>query len=513
MMGQKGFEPKIFYGLSLEEMVPEDHLVRILSKVLDLGFVRDLCKDYYSQTGQPSVDPVVLFKMMLLGYFSGITSERKLAENCSLNLAFRWYLGYDFDEATPDHSVISKARVRFGKEVFEEFFQRILEICIEKGLVCGEKIFVDATLVDANASLKSLVSRDNIIKLEDRPAEFVKKFFEENAEEESNTDGEDKGGKGQGYGKTSKESSMEKGKGKNKTPSRDSMKWGPQNRGMHRSNKDCKSSTDPDASYIGRGNRGASFSYKCSYAVNGYRRVITAVVTTPGAVADEYMLEELLDKQPLWVGEVGADSIYGTIANYKLCAERGIRPSISPRYSKRRTGRIPKKEYKYSAIKDAYICPQGKEVKKSYYDKKRDRWHYSTRAKDCRGCPLKSRCCPNTATLRLVRRVGQEYTDWASLWLKTGRAKRTIKERGRFSECAFAEAKTLHGLGRAKCRGLEKVAIQGLMTASVQNIKRIINTQRGKDRKVVASSFCKYSKNLPQLLKHRFPTPQFSYSM
>ncbi len=503
MMGEKGFEAKIFYGLSLERMVPEDHLVRILSKVLDLGFTRDLCKDYYSHTGQPSVDPVVIFKMMLLGYLFGITSERKLAENCGLNLAYRWYLGYDFDEPTPNHSVISKARVRFGKEVFEGFFQRILKICIEKGLVCGEKIFVDATLFDANASLKSLVPRDNIIKLEDGPTEYIEKFFEDNAEKESNTDGEDKKGKGPGSGEK---------KGKNKNTSRKSLKWGPENRGIHRSNKDCKSSTDPNASYIARGSKGASFTYKCSYAVNDYKRVITAVVTTPGAVADEYMLEELLDRQPLWVGEVGADSIYGTIENYKLCAERGIRPSITPRYSKRKKGIIPKNEYIYSASKDAYICPQGKEVKKLHYEKKRDRWHYSTRTKDCRECPLKSRCCPNAPTVRLTRRVGQEYADWASVWLKTARAKRTIKQRGRFSECAFAEAKTLYGLRRAKYRGLEKVAIQGLMTATVQNIKRIINSQRSKDRNLTASSFAKYSKSITQLLKHLFIPPQCSYS-
>ena len=111
-----------------------------------------------------------------------------------------------------------------------------------------------------------------------------------------------------------------------------------------------------------------------------------------------------------------------------------------------------------------------------------------------------------------LRRVGQEYADWAYVWLKTAMAKRTIKQRGRFSECAFAEAKTLYGLRRAKCRGLEKVAIQGLMTATVQNIKRIINSQRSKDRNLTASSFTKYSKSIIQLLKHLFILPQFSYS-
>lgn len=501
MMAEKDFKPRIFYGLSLEKMVPEDHLVRVLSKVLDLTFVRDMCGKYYSHTGKPSVDPVVLFKMMLLGYFYGIDSERKLAESCSLNLAFRWYLKYDFDEPTPNHSVLSKARARFGKEVFEQFFQRILDICVEKGLVSEGKLFVDATLVEADAALSSLVPRDNVIRLKEAPSEYVEKFFRDNAVEGGSDDEED-GDKGPGSGT-----------GKKKGTSSDSMKWSFKNRGKRRTNKECRSSTDPDASYIARGGRGAFFCYKCSYAVNEQNRVITAVEVTPGAVADEYMLEELLDKQPLRVDEVCADSIYGTIENYRLCAERGIRPSITPRYSKRKKGKIPKEEYKYSPSRDVYICPEGKELTKSYYDKRRDRWQYATRTEDCRGCPLKSRCCPNSNIMVLARRVGQKYADWANLWLKTPRAKRTIKQRPLFSECAFAEAKTLHGLSRAKYRRLKNVTIQGLMTAAVQNIKRLISIHNRKERITSEKSSIKYLKSPLKLLSHLFLTIRLSFSV
>jgi transposase len=97
--------------------------------------LRLVCAGYYSRTGQPSIDPVVLFKMMLLGYLYGITSERRLAEECALHLAFRWYLGYDLDEPTPDHSVLSKARARYGQAVFEAFFQRVLKLCSEAHLL------------------------------------------------------------------------------------------------------------------------------------------------------------------------------------------------------------------------------------------------------------------------------------------------------------------------------------------------------------------------------------------
>ncbi|HOV43001.1 MAG TPA: transposase [Syntrophothermus lipocalidus] len=117
----------------------------------------DYVRSYYSHTGSPSVDPVVIFKMALLGYLYGIISERKLAEECRLNLAFMWFLGYDLDETPPDHSILSKARVRFGREVYEQFFRHIVQVCQEQGLIQGEKVFVDATVMQVNASLDSLV--------------------------------------------------------------------------------------------------------------------------------------------------------------------------------------------------------------------------------------------------------------------------------------------------------------------------------------------------------------------
>jgi transposase len=112
MLGTKAYQEKMFYNFSLSERVPQDHFLRKVAKVVNWSFVRKLVKPYYSYRGQPSVDSMVLFKMMLIGYFYGITSERRLMEETSLNMAFMWYLGYDLDEPTPNHSVISKARAR-----------------------------------------------------------------------------------------------------------------------------------------------------------------------------------------------------------------------------------------------------------------------------------------------------------------------------------------------------------------------------------------------------------------
>jgi len=114
MMGRRRFAPKLYYQLSLDRLVPQDHLLRHIAEVIDFSFVYPLARPYYSHTGQPSMDPVVLFKALLIGYLYGITSERRLMEEIQVNLAYRWFLGYDLDEAIPDHSVLSKARVRAG---------------------------------------------------------------------------------------------------------------------------------------------------------------------------------------------------------------------------------------------------------------------------------------------------------------------------------------------------------------------------------------------------------------
>src|SRR5688572_5687289 len=187
MKRQPRFEAKFYYNLSLDRLVPEDHLLRLIANAVDFSFVRPLCRPYYSHTGRPSVDPVVLFKMLLLGYLYGISSERRLAQEISLNLAYRWFLGYDFDMPTPDHSVLSKARARFGPAVFEAFFQQSIECCREAGLLEEGPVYVDSTLLRAAASVDSLVYKQERLQPPLSIPDYVRRLFEENdpvAEEE-----------------------------------------------------------------------------------------------------------------------------------------------------------------------------------------------------------------------------------------------------------------------------------------------------------------------------------------
>jgi len=183
VQGKKEFRQRIYYNINLDSLVPEDHLLKRLEKLVSFDFVRNITRDYYSHTGKPSIDPAVLVKMLLIGYLFDIRSERKLVEEISLNLAYRWYIDYDLDEEIPNHSIFSKARARFEKKLFLDIFEKILVKCIELGLVSREGMLIDSTIVKADASSNSLVeinlSPEEYWKRLDRPERPKKKLVGE----------------------------------------------------------------------------------------------------------------------------------------------------------------------------------------------------------------------------------------------------------------------------------------------------------------------------------------------
>jgi transposase len=165
MMGRKALAGKLFYQVSLEELVPDGHLLRRVAAAVDFGVARRLTARFYSHTGQPSVDPVVLFKLALLGHLYGLPSKRRLVDDIRVNLAYRGFIGYDLDGAIPDHSVLSKARRRFGPTVYEAFFTDVVRPCERAGLIRGDRLFLDSTLVAAHADLGRVGSRELIRQL------------------------------------------------------------------------------------------------------------------------------------------------------------------------------------------------------------------------------------------------------------------------------------------------------------------------------------------------------------
>src|SRR6185503_9964643 len=174
MLGHKAREFKQHQSISLEDLVPDDNFYRQVERSIDLSFVRKLAGEYYASIGRPSIDPLVFFKLQLIAFFEGIRSERQLMETVNLNLAHCWFIGYDLDEPVPDHSSLSKIRERYGLAAFQQFFEHIVELCIEAGLVWGEELYFDSTKVKANANINGMIDR-----AKDEAQQHVDQLFED----------------------------------------------------------------------------------------------------------------------------------------------------------------------------------------------------------------------------------------------------------------------------------------------------------------------------------------------
>ena len=341
MMGHKTVEPKLYMSFSLDAAVPANHLVRRLAAVVDFDFVRGLVRRDYSHTGQPSVDPVVLFKLWLLGYLFNITSERRLCEEASLNLAWRWLLGYELDEPLPDHSVLSKARKRFGVRVYEKFFQHIVRLCESAGLVEGDILFIDSTLSKANAAPQSLRSRALLAQKLPDTGRFLNELWVVN-EDDLETNGS--GGK------------RRPELGGKRTDSRRSAV-----------NDFCVSPTDPDAQKVVRPGKPAVLGHKTHFLVDGGKaNVITAVEVRPAGESDGQAVGRALDKHRLALNrgprELVGDRGYGSQVAVQACVAREVQPLLGVRTPTNPHGGLDRSEFTYVAEGDLYICPEGKQL-------------------------------------------------------------------------------------------------------------------------------------------------------
>jgi transposase len=446
MMGQKTAQPKLYYSFSLDQAVPSNHLVRRLAAAVDFSFVYGLVRRYYSRTGQPSVDPVVLFKLSLLGYLFNITSERRLCEEASLNLAWRWFLGYELDEPIPDHSVLSKARRRFGPVVYERFFRRIVELCEARGLVQGDVLFVDSTLTRADASKESLRSRALLQQLEP-PKKFVAELWQVNEETET----------------------TEPQPAREPKPRPD--------RGVV--NERTVSATDPDAELVSQRGKPAMLAHKVHMVVDGGRaRIVTAVAVRPAGENDSHAMELLLDKHATAVEqparELVADSGYTSEPALKACEKRGLLPTLAKRSTSNRHGGWDRDRFTYVPERDVFVCPAGHEMHHSNENLRFRQSVYRTVKGTCHRCPLKASCSPGRGERSVTRRWHAGLWEEFELHLSSRRARHHLRRRKVIVEPIIGDSKVKHGLDRACFRGRENMLIQALLTASVLNIKQLV---------------------------------------
>ena len=479
MMGTKvrSFSP-LPHDISLEDLVPEDHFYRRLEARLDLSFVRDLVGPLYANGGRPSVDPVVFFKLQLVMFFEDIRSERQLMGVVSDRLSLRWYLGYDLFEPLPDHSSLTRIRERYGLEIFRRFFERIVEECVEAGLVWGEELFFDATKVEANASMESRIPRFAA------QTHLGGLFGDEGAAE---TEAEDETPEpyaesdlvgalpaASDRGLRAKNAKREDWISREGKPDRTIVRNG------YRRRSDYElSSTDPDASLMQHKKGATRMGYHAHYVVDGGKaRVILNVLVTPADVTENQpMLDLLFRTRFRWrarVRRVTGDSKYGTKEIVAAVEKASIRAYVSMADFETKSSYYGASRFVYEPEKDLYRCPQGEPLRLYTHSYTERLTRYRAEPETCNACPLKPECTPGDSGRVLMRSFDEEILKRVRAYRDTGPYEKALRKRKVWVEPMFGEAKEWHGMSRFRLRRLWRVNVEALVIAAGQNIKRLL---------------------------------------
>lgn len=431
--------------VTLDELMPQEHFLRDLDRCVDFNFIYDKVEALYSNTGRPSVDPVMLIKMMLIGYLYGIESERRLEREVRVNIAYRWFLGIELDEPVPDHSTISQLRRRKfgGTTIFQDIFDEIVRKCMERGLVTGKLLLTDSTHIRANARN----DLREVIEVPDTPSEYMQRLDREAFEI-----------------------------GLIEDPVVYPEKTKPVTR----------STTDPDTGLLNRPGKPQGFHYLSHQTCDSENGIITDVYVTPGNIPDcvphASRLEHQIDKFGFETEAICADTGYDSNEVYNAMLHRNIKAFIPERC---RSGvanyeaDFDPRYFIYSKEQDEYICPSGKVLRFSNYNKKNRRKRYLAKMEDCRNCPFREKCLGKSKNARMIERsLHEEAREHQAANRNTPEYHNAIRLRKIWCEGNFAHQKEQHNLRRTFKRGIEKLTEQCLLSACALNIKRLVKAMR-----------------------------------
>lgn len=458
MQGIKERTQKLFYQFSLEEYVPQDHTYRRIEQTLNLRFLYKRTEAYYGSQGQKSIDPVVFFKICLLGYLNNITSDRALIRFCNDSLAARWYIGYDIDQHLPVHSTLSRTRQLFGSDVYEQVFLEILGLCVDAGLVQGYRQVVDSALIKANAHIDSMQRRQ---LLEDASS-YCQQVDKDNSEE---------GASGH-HVPDSKEAPLqavdtpahEHGK-----PKRD-----------YSSNETHRCSSDPDARMASKPNKPKGMYYHSQVCVDSQYGVVTAAFGDYGDRKDQHSyLRLLLDARrnlagfSLPIREVLADAGYNTAKNIALSERLGITA-----YMPNPSGYAPTRAgFHYDQEHDRYVCSQGEYVTFRSFSKtgRKTKKVYRTSTSQCKNCPLAAECITSKQGYKEIgHAVGKPWYDLMHARLSTRYGEQLLRKRKGIVEPALGNLIHHYGMRKVYARGIEAADKHVVMACMVMNLKKLL---------------------------------------
>ena len=439
MMGEHQEQKNLFsYGVDLDRRVRRDHPLRRIRQEIDFSWVRAEVAGSYGRNGNVSIDPVIVMKLMFLLFFDDVRSERELMRIVPERLDYLWFLGLTLDDEVPDHSVLSKARGRWGQDVFERLFVRTIELCVNAGLVEGRKLHLDGSLITADASSDSVVTSS---------PELIKALKETYGVQERKLEGN--------LG----------------------------NRNYQPLRETTVSTTDPDAPVVRHGKFGGSGDsrprYKHHRAVDDRCGVITAIETTPGDVDEPKRTTALLEQHQAHTGveadTVVADQQYGTNANYRELQHLGVRTHMGRLFGSRhdKKGIFGADRFSYDSVANVYTCPTGQSLYPRRRDAHRKVTEYVTRKGVCAGCALREACTRAKHGRTLMHHDDQELINLAREQAASPAARRDRNRRRHLGEGSFADAKR-HHFKRSRWRRLWRQQIQDWIIAAIQNIKILV---------------------------------------
>ncbi len=492
MMGTRAShqeQPLFSYHIQLEQRVPADHPLRQLQAALDLSFVPPAVKDCYGRSGHVSLDPRVVVKMMLLLFYYNIPSERELMAQIAVRLDFLWFLGFDLDTPIPDHSVPSKARARWGDDVFQQLFARTVQQCVAAGLVDGRLLHLDSTIIKANASKNSVLqtSPEMVQALrqayEQQAAKLEVLATPEPAESESALPPGVAPFEPSSATVEQPNPAMEEPSATIEQPDPAAQKAGGK---KLPANQTHISLTDPQARLARCKNGTTDLTYKEHRAVDDAYGVITAVQTTISTAPDARQLPALVQEHQHRTGLASAaltlagDGHYGTAESYLYCAAQNWRPHLAEVSANvQGRGQFPASEFTYEAAGDRYRCPQGHYL--TFHQHKPEEQARVYLIEDralCAACPLRDQCTSAKAGRSLKRHVQADLLARAQKEAHSPAARYSRKRRKHVMEGSFADAANNHGSKRARWRGLARQQLQSWLIAACQNLRRLVRHAR-----------------------------------
>lgn len=483
MQGKKDYQEKLFAHFQLSERVPKHNYYRRLKEVLDLDFLYVLTKQYYGESGQKSIDPVVFFKLCLVGYLENIISDRDLIVHSSMRLDILYFLGYDIDEELPWHSTISRTRQLFPETVFEAVFLKIFAMCVDKGMVSGHTQAIDSAPIKANASMDSLELK---VPKEDLEAHLTSIRHISAIDKQANPIRQSKTNKAS---KEQQEITASKGelqaiKSRNKKWSKDQdQRPGSGNKGSkYTSNKTHYSPTDPDARISVKPGKARKLNYLSQLSVDTGHHVITDIRAYHADKKDNQYLQDIATRLKIRLHQHGliwrncvADTGYSSGENYSFLEQAGLESYIPPHG----TYKGGPEGFNYNEQQDCYSCPQGHLVtcKKVFNDYKTGtkKKEYRMSSRICKTCPIKEQCLGKTAQEKTFSvTYYREYYERNNKRVNSKQGRYMKSKRQSTVEPVFGTLTQFMGLRKINTIGITQANKVMHLSATAYNIKKYL---------------------------------------